>query len=202
MNIIFVTQRTVYLPEITESRDCLDVKLYDFIIKCGFLPVTIPNNLLVIDKLDTWVKKFDPVGIIFSGGEDIGVNKIRDKLEEKLIYFATKNNLPILGICRGLQVLGLNSGQVKLKPVSKHVKVDHKVEGCVNRIVNSFHNYALDACPKGYTVIAKSTDDNIEAIFNKECHFLGIMWHPEREKCFKKEDILLVRKLMRREALF
>ena len=185
MNTIFVTQRTNYIPEINESRDCLDVKLNEFIISCSFLPINIPNSLSVIDDLEEWFEKFSPVGIVFSGGENIGVNKIRDQLEKKLISFAVYKKIPIFGICRGLQVLGLNSGVVKLKPVNQHVKVNHMVKGHINRVVNSYHNYALEACPNGYKVLARTADDNIEAIFNKEFQFLGIMWHPEREKMFQ-----------------
>ena len=58
-----------------------------------------------------------PYGVVLSGGSDIGKNKIRDESEKFLIKFAIKNRIPLIGICRGMQLIGnfFNSKLIKVK---------------------------------------------------------------------------------------
>jgi len=56
--------------------------------------------------------------------------------------------------------------------------------------VNSFHQWALCGLPAGYQLLAHSADGTIEAIRHQQLRWLGIMWHPEREQPFCRQDLL------------
>ena len=64
----------------------------------------------VDDFLTHFLDKLSPDGIVISGGDDIGVYVDRDLTEFGLLNYAKKRCLPVLGICRGMQVLGVYEG--------------------------------------------------------------------------------------------
>ena len=55
--------------------------------------------------LNTFLTELNLKGLVLTGGEDIGKNKNRDQTEVNLLNWALKNSLPILGICRGMQLI-------------------------------------------------------------------------------------------------
>jgi putative glutamine amidotransferase len=79
--------------------------------------------------------------------------------------------------------------------IPNHSSVIHKILGENIRLVNSFHNYGLQDCPKNFRVTYKSEDGNIEAIEHKDHKISGIMWHPERNEEFDHLDLQFVRQL-------
>ena len=83
-----------------------------------------------------------------------------------------------------------------LRPVIGHVCTHHKLIGCGDRIVNSFHNFCLEECPPGFEVLAVSEDGCIEAVKHKTLMWEGWMWHPEREATFNECDITGFRRLL------
>jgi gamma-glutamyl-gamma-aminobutyrate hydrolase PuuD len=70
----------------------------------------------------------DAHAVVLSGGNDIGTCQERDLTESRLLDYAKANRLPVLGICRGMQMMGAWSG-VKLKPVTGHVRTRHSLRG-------------------------------------------------------------------------
>ena len=137
----------------------------------------------------------------FSGGNDIGQFASRDNTELQLLQYAEDKNLPVLGICRGMQFLA-HYFEVGLKKVENHVSVRHKLllnkneYGDQEGSVNSFHNLSIESCPSGFEVSATSYDSNIEAIVNYEKRWEGWMWHPEREQKFLESDLIRAQKLL------
>ncbi len=202
MKIIAVTQRIDSHPNRNEYRDALDQKLNEFLIFCDFLPVPVPNNLLKINfskkqqpnSLEAWLLNIKPFGLILSGGNDIGEHDSRDMTENFLLDYAKIYNLPVLGICRGMQIMAKWAG-VNLKKLDGHIKTRHNLIGKISENVNSYHLYTLDNCPKGFEVIARSDDNEIEAIKHKKLSWEGWMWHPEREIIFKNWNINRTKKL-------
>ena len=93
MKLIAISQR-VEISKHNEIRPQLDIKLFNFIVASGDIPVPIPYFLYNKKKsnilMKKWLKKIKPNGIVLSGGEDIGTNKLRDTAEYFLINFAKK----------------------------------------------------------------------------------------------------------------
>jgi N5-(cytidine 5'-diphosphoramidyl)-L-glutamine hydrolase len=206
--IVGVTQRVDKIESYDECRDALDQKLIDWIVQSGFIPVPIPNTLVNITSpngcqptLDNWLNTVKIDSILLSGGNDIGDINSRDITEKYLLSWAEENRKPVLGICRGMQNLGVYFGG-KLIAVDGHVRTRHQLQvknsniSSLPKSVNSYHNLALENCPDTLKIFAKSEDGNIEAIKHKELPWEGWMWHPERDGQFNLIDQERFKKLM------
>ena len=204
MKIVAVSQRIDDYPDRNERRDALDQKLSCFLSECGFIPVPVPNGLTKetagrseesLNELRSWLEIFKPNAFLLSGGNEIGSCRDRDCTEKGLIDFAAMRNLPVLGICRGMQMMATLAGS-SLRKVTEHVRTRHVLQGgIISGEANSYHNMSVDSCPGGYQVLARSEDGEIEAIRHDEFSWEGWMWHPEREECFDARDIKRLRNL-------
>ena len=76
-----------------------------------------------------------------------------------------------------------------LSPIKGHVGKRLKLVGEINHEVNCFHEFVVSSCPDNFSIIAKCTEDSIQAIKHKYLDWEGWMWHPEREAEFNKYDI-------------
>lgn len=186
MKVVAVSQRVDAFPERQEVRDALDQRMAMFIAAAGGLCVPVPNALG--DGLDAWLHVVQPAAVVLSGGNDLGQCAERDATERYLLDHAQTYRLPVLGICRGLQMMAHRAG-VMLRPVQGHVCTRHALAGVITGTANSFHSFALCACPEGFSVLARSEDGEIEAIRHQDLPWEGWMWHPEREAVFASRDI-------------
>jgi len=191
--IVAVSQRVDIHPNRNEKRDALDHELCNWINEAGYLTVPVPN-MLGQDKLLLWLKRLQPSAIILSGGNNIGEEKNRDKTEVELLNFAQQFSLPLLGICRGMQMIGIWAGGA-LKNVEGHIGSSHLLYGEIVGEVNSYHNFSLCECPSSFEVIAVDENNYIEAIRHQTLPWEGWMWHPEREKVFQINHIQRLRNL-------
>lgn len=187
MKTVAISQRVDAYPDRNERRDALDQRLCQWLVAAGYLPVPVPNGL-GLDRLQIWLSTVEPASIILSGGNDIGEAVERDNTEHQLLIHAQECSMPVLGICRGMQMMAVWAGGV-LKPVKGHSRTRHEVCGELVGEVNSFHNYSLAACPAGFSVTARAEDGCIEAIRHESLAWEGWMWHPEREVIFMPQDI-------------
>ena len=127
----------------------------------------------------------------------------RDTYDMLLLEESKKRNIPILGICRGSQIINVAAGGtlyqdlslipgnvLKHNQVSKPTLKTHKIQIEENSIiseifgketmVNSFHHQALDKVADDFKVVARASDGIVEAIQHKTYKFLvGVQWHPE-----------------------
>jgi putative glutamine amidotransferase len=169
------------------------------------------DNVSEINKID---------GLLLSGGGDLhpryyekeyqlkkakGINEERDEFEFNLIEQALNNDMPILGICRGIQVMnvylggsltvdmvsdGFNDHTSQLDQIFKHSisivpnSMLYVLTGIPEIEVNSFHHQAVDRLGKGLMCSALSSDGVIEAaewVLKDNMPFLMLVqWHPER----------------------
>lgn len=185
------------------------------VIKNDAVPMIIPfntNEEIIKEQL----KRVD--ALILSGGHDINPLNYnhqprenlgqtfdeRDKFDMKLIEYALEKHIPILGICRGLQILNVFFGGSLYQDLSydKKIYIKHNQEYNPKSLshtveltkgtklydifnkdkinVNSFHHQTIDKLADGLLVSAVSPDGVIEAIEHKEYNFvLGVQWHPE-----------------------
>ena len=186
----------------------------DAVIRAGGVPLIIPFST---DKevIISQTQLID--GLILSGGHDISPynygqepsQKIgetfpeRDTYEIILLEESKKRNIPILGICRGFQLINVAAGGTLYQDLSlipgnilKHNQVSnptlktHKVEIKENSfissifgketMVNSFHHQVINKVANDFIVVAKASDGVVEAIEHKTYKFLvAVQWHPE-----------------------
>jgi putative glutamine amidotransferase len=180
------------------------------------------NNTIILDAYT--IKNTDSIlaladGIILTGGEDINplqyndtinlavcgdINYQRDTLERKLFDFALKNKIPLIGVCRGMQMMNVASGGSLYGDIPTEIgtTVIHRNNGEVNHeivlcdtsslifpigtdtiMVNSWHHQGLKIMPNHLRVIARSFDGLPEAVvMDKSEHpfMIAVQFHPER----------------------
>lgn len=204
MKKIALTQRLLLNQNYFEVREALDVKWGGLFKKLNFLPVILPIEF-------EYKKYFNSIkidGIILTGGNDLNVlnkNNLslkRDQFEKKIIRYAIKKNIPIYGMCRGMQIIAEYFG-ASFKKVKRQVAIRHSLT--VNKkskhfkelnklsTVNSFHSYAIDSLPKNMIVSATNENGIIKAMEHKKYKIFGQMWHSERENFFDKNQIILIK---------
>jgi gamma-glutamyl-gamma-aminobutyrate hydrolase PuuD len=190
---IGVTQRVEDWPKRKERWDCLDQAWTPLLEGLGILPIPIPNTS---DDIEALVSNLQLDGVILSGGNDLvsqpgGTNLApeRDATEHRLIEISIQKNLPILGICRGLQLMATYYG-AQLAPVTEHVATRHRITVReTDRLflssreeVNSFHKFGLleENLSADLLPVAIAEDGSVEAIVHQTHRQAAIMWHPER----------------------
>lgn len=194
MKIAFLSQRVDVIDSYNETRDCLDQQWINLCTQLGFVAIPIPNNK---ENLQNLLYKITPESIILTGGVSPikygGFSSQRDEIDNILIQYSINKNIPLLGVCRGMQSICLYF-DFDLIEVENHVAKDHKINGIITDNVNSFHSLATTNIDENlFEVLAKSEDNVIEAIKHKNKKITGIMWHPERYSPFKNEDIQLIK---------
>jgi len=205
---IGITQRVDRIGSYHEWRDALDQRLIDWVIQANFFPVPIPNTIIDINLsnheqlvLHDWLRMVKLDALLLSGGNNIGDIQQRDLTEQYLLSWAEKNRKPVLGVCRGMQMMGVYMG-IGLVEIDGHVKSHHKLRvnssdsSLLPATVNSYHNLVLESCPDRFEVLAKSEDGSLEAIKHKKLPWEGWMWHPEREEKFSEINQERFKKLM------
>ena len=202
---IGITQRVEVLPERHERRDCLDQAWTPLLEKLGIVPIPIPNQIADANHILSGLQLH---GLILSGGNDLAslpdvgvVAPERDALERQLLELAAAKNLPVLGVCRGLQFMAAHYG-ARLSPLCGHVAKQHAItveDSATLRLadreaVNSFHRFGLERNQLGPKLqpVASAPDGTVEAIVHPSRRQAAIMWHPERHPS-DRQDVELIR---------
>ncbi len=204
MKKVVLSQRVDFISDRNESRDSLDQRLIDLLLFADLLPIPVPNalggrfnnNKQEKHWFDVWIEAVDPQGVVLSGGNDIQEFPGRYQVEYWLLEYAKQRSLPLLGICRGMQMIGTYAG-VKLKAVAGHVRTRHQLSHGFSGEANSFHRFSLNECPSNFCVLARSEDGEIEAIRHDFLPWQGWMWHPERELNYSSRDVKQIRELFK-----
>ncbi len=180
------------------------------IVKLGYEE----NNLAVVSKCK---------GILLTGGEDVhpkfygkpayvdlfrldDLDEQRDEFEMKILAVAHKKRLPLLGICRGLQIANVFLGGTLVPDTVAFGRTDHKkhqegndrthpiwlpedtllgkITGTTRGEVNSAHHQAIDLLGEGLSMNSVAPDGTIEGaeIKDQDDHpfLMLVQWHPER----------------------
>lgn len=131
-------------------------------------------------NLPELISSLEPDLVVLSGGESLGEDLVRDAFEFALLDMIQKTDTPILGICRGMQIIGSFFGQNPI-PVANHAGTRHLISGSQSEEVNSFHNFGFQRVVKPLVPLIKAQDGTVEAFRHQDLPWLGVMWHPERD---------------------
>ena len=188
------------------------------VVRAGGVPMIIPP----VDDIEVVSNSLDHIdGLLLSGGADINplwvgedpspllqdFNAERDPAELIAIHLAYNRQIPILGICRGCQMLALTLGGHIAQDISetgggKKVTIKHSQKGAMSTpshmvnidkssilyslygaekiAVNSLHHQVVDKTGERFRTVATANDGAIEAIESVEKRsILGVQWHPE-----------------------
>jgi len=196
-------EKGIYKKPVNDVND----DYLDMIYKFGGVPIIIPNSNTflslkpILDKID---------GLLLIGGEDVS-NKCylrkksenpRDNLEISIYTYFKKNKKPVLGICRGLQIINVADGGT-LKDIDKNC-LEHNIgkDGWINYheikimdntklkklmkiskyTISSAHHQAIEKLGKSLIISAKANDQIIEAIESDDDTFI-VAFQGHIEKC-------------------
>jgi gamma-glutamyl-gamma-aminobutyrate hydrolase PuuD len=184
-----VTQRVEDVPDRAERRDALDQRWAQWLAPA--LAVPVPN--LGVDAV-TFVADLGLAAVVLTGGNDLaaladgaGVAPERDATEASILAHAREARLPVLAVCRGMQML-VHDGGGTVTAVGGHVARDHAITVVDTRWplrpgpVNSFHDWGIpaDGVPADFVILATAADGTVEAVAHRDLPQVGVMWHPER----------------------
>lgn len=200
---------------LNQGKVTLDQDIANSVLMAGGIPYILPytQDSAVLDEV---INHID--GLLLSGGVDIdptlfgeepipGLGEImpeRDALESALIERALKVDLPILAICRGIQILNVAAGGNMYQDIynqksnllqhsqraprthlSHFVQINQdsllrSITGMDEFKVNSFHHQAVKVPAPGFIISAISSDGVVEAIESQQQKYVvGVQWHPE-----------------------
>lgn len=211
MTRLGLTQRVEVIEEYGERRDCLDQQWTTLL--SAYDPVPLPNKITAVE---TYLDSLELDGLILTSGNDLSTldepadpAPERDRFEQRAIEYAMCHDLPVLGICRGIELLTVHFGG-SLSSVSGHVASDHQVtfqsaspaiDLPETATVNSYHNYGIEpqAVPDELEILGTASDGTVECVRHKQYPIWGIMWHPERKSPSGTVDRQLIRHLFQTE---
>ena len=187
----------------------LEIDLYfaDYtraVIAAGGFPVHVPIDADPTDVLE----RCD--GLLLAGGTDVEPSLYgqaaetdlfppepeRDRLEFALMDGAAEHQLPVLGICRGIQVANVHGGGTLEQHVPEHARYDldpateihggrFEPDSLLGSLygesitVNSLHHQMLDRLADGYRPTAWDDTGKVEGLEHTELPIVGVQWHPE-----------------------
>jgi putative glutamine amidotransferase len=198
--------------EVDRSLTTLDRAYVDAVTEAGGAALILPvqpagNAAAIVDRLDA---------LILSGGGDVaperygatrhpavgGVDEARDEWEVALIAQVRQRSLPVLAICRGVQILNVALGGTLLQHLPEHDDshphlepgtfdaASHRVEitsgTAMAKVldadvvhVNTLHHQAIDRCADDLVVVGREEHGIVEAVEHPTEPVLGVQWHPE-----------------------
>jgi putative glutamine amidotransferase len=174
------------------------------ILEAGGLPVYLPLDA----DPNVFAQHLD--GILLTGGADVAPATYgalpetdefppepqRDGFEQDLLTGAIQARIPVLGICRGLQIINVHAGGTLHQHIPEHGVFDkhpgtisHNIEITKDSVlesiygsslpVNSLHHQTVDKVGAGLAVTARGIDNTVEALEHRELPIVAVQWHPE-----------------------
>jgi gamma-glutamyl-gamma-aminobutyrate hydrolase PuuD len=206
---ITVYTRENVSPFVRMPYATVNVGLSDLAEEAGAVPLLLSPTTHVDDVLD----RID--ALVLQGGGDVHpeyygqelhpetntLDRRRDEFELALLARARERDLPVLGICRGIQLVNVGYGGTLVQHLADVTGVDHEQTGTWDALahsitvasdsrlalvldattleVNSVHHQAVDRLGAGLRAVAWASDGVVEAIEHEKDSVLAVQWHPE-----------------------
>ena len=205
-----------------DDKTLLNLEYSDSVIEAGGLPILVPYTVSD-EALAEYVKMAD--GVLFTGGVDMApsfygeetkptcgeIHQKRDDVEARLFRLAYQSKKPIMGICRGMQLVNVLMGgslyqdmptecpsDIAHRQTEKYIETHsvnvvpgtplNELAGAERIGANSFHHQAAKRIGDGLAVMATADDGTIEALYAEDYPYMRLyQWHPERLR--KIDDI-------------
>jgi len=228
-SLIGLTSQPSVDSEMGRRGSYCDASYAQAVVQAGGIPVILPltNHKPLLDR---FLSRCD--GFLLTGGGDMteesgaykrslspsarqtlgGLDPMRDEMELYMVRQIVEANLPLLGICRGIQVMNVALGGTLLPDVPGHRHPQpclpshliqwtrdghlcHRMREC--RRVNSTHHQAVDRVASALRVTARAEDGIIEAIELPDAKYcVGVQFHPERLLDAIPQFLVLFRRLI------
>jgi putative glutamine amidotransferase len=197
----------------------------DAVTRAGGVPLVLPPIVDLVESVSEVLDRVD--GLVLHGGGDIdpsrydattrdanlyGVNSAHDDVEIAVTRAAIERDLPVLAICRGMQVLNIVRGGTLIQHIEAgdHRDVFHPVSASAGSLLSramgtsrpaachSFHHQAIERLGSNLVVTATSDDGIIEAVELLDHRWvIGVQWHPEDTAAQDAEQQLLFDEFVR-----
>lgn len=165
-----------------------------------------PLSFLAVEGSD-WTERLDGIdGVLMPGGADIdprkygqepatdelyGIDPLQDAVDIGLIRHVLANGIPMLAICRGMQITNVALGGTLIQHMN-HPHLHHvapvTVDTCADELglsnatvsASCYHHQAIDRVADGLSVIARAAEGHVEAVKIESAGWaFGVQWHPE-----------------------
>jgi len=224
---------TLHTSQADPKRLSLRVGYVPYLQRLGLTPILLPNDVL---DVPAYLDAVGVQGVVLSGGGDIDpahygqtnsysdhIAPERDAAEFAALDYALARHLPVLGICRGAQVLNVYFGgglvqdiaRVLGSPLDHYRGTPHPVRVVDRRMaaalgvdaleVNTYHHQGItrDLVGRGLRVFAVSEVDGlVEGFYHARYPVLGVQWHPEKETPSQAYDRRLFRQLFEQKVFW
>jgi gamma-glutamyl-gamma-aminobutyrate hydrolase PuuD len=216
---IGITMRVDDAIGYNEPRDCLAQDWWDYLqfIFPYIHWMALPN---IDNNIQNYVKEWNLDGFLLTGGNDVGSSQKRDDTETKLLEIAVDQKIPVLGVCRGLQMLNVFFKGTIIHDLTgicgspdAHVRKNHSVKidnGIFRSLlknneleVNSYHRHGVIKASLSSELMpfAFSMDGLVEGLYHPKLPIVAIQWHPERKNPAKDADRNLINAWLERRIL-
>jgi putative glutamine amidotransferase len=172
--------------------------------RAGALPLLLVPDPVSTGDPDEVLDLVD--GVVLAGGVDVGDDPDRDAFEMAIGRRALERDIPMLGICRGMQVMNVAAGGTLIEHVPDVVGHEHhrhtqgawsdhdvrladgslaaRAAGRTTEPVKSHHHQAVDRVADGFVVTGWAEGDELPEAFESPGHrfALGVQWHPEADE--------------------
>jgi len=220
-DLVGVSLRVIESTGYHETRDAISHDWVSLLSQYWVIPLLVsnalPNLLEILEKLQI-------SALLLSSGNNVGpldedergmqisdVSNERDKTEREIVDFAIEHRVPLLGVCRGMQMLNTYFGGRIVRDLTEicgspnaHVSTNHHIEfidpdyrhrlGTSNASTNSFHCQAvsLSTLSSQLCPFALADDGIVEGLYHPNLPIWGIQWHPERANPAREVDRILI----------
>lgn len=229
--VLHIRENREHAIKFQQELDELNANTLQEIVSLGHRPELIASSKLSLEQIQQCVDQADAVVIM--GGEDVdpelydglriypgsGTHEpTADRMQIAAIHHAISTQTPLLGICRGLQLVNVALGGTLIQHMENSdshraiaadpfvhtnlgfVSEDMAGDVQLNQVNRCTHHQAIHSLGAGLRITAISTDDVIEAVVHDSAPLTAVQWHPEHHETSGSQLRALLSRLVRQRV--